>query len=63
MQVPFHGKVTRGWVLGPAGELGKRTLPVKKAVSPVRFFDADGLAFARWIGERYVAPLAAVLGR
>ncbi len=63
VQVPFNGKLTRGWILGPAEELGKRTLSVKKVVSPVRFFDADGLALARWIGERYVAPLAAVLGR
>jgi primosomal protein N' (replication factor Y) len=63
VRVPFHGSLTRGWILGPAGELGKRTLSVKKTVSPVRFFDADGLALARWIGERYVAPLAAVLGR
>ncbi|MEA2557060.1 MAG: hypothetical protein QOG88_598 [Actinomycetota bacterium] len=63
VRVPFHGTLTRGWVLGPAGEFGTRTLSVKKSVSPVRFFDADGLALARWIGERYVAPLAAVLGR
>ena len=63
VQVPFHGKLTRGWILGPADELGKRTLPVKKSVSPVRYFDGEALALARWIGERYIAPLAAVLGR
>jgi primosomal protein N' (replication factor Y) len=63
VRVPFHGKLTRGWVLGPAEELGKRTLSVKKVVSPTRYFDADGLALARWMGERYIAPLAAVLGR
>ena len=63
VRVPFHGKLTRGWVLGPADELGKRTLPVNKTVSPVRYFDGEALALARWIGERYIAPLAAVLGR
>ena len=63
VRVPFHGKLTRGWILGPADELGKRTLSVKKTVSAVRYFDVEGLVLARWIGERYVAPLAAVLGR
>ena len=63
VRVPFHGKLTRGWILGPADELGKRTLSVNKTVSRVRFFDAEALALARWIGERYIAPLAAVLGR
>jgi primosomal protein N' (replication factor Y) len=33
-----------------------------RAVSPVRFFDAPMLALARWIAERYVTPLATVLG-
>jgi primosomal protein N' (replication factor Y) len=37
-------------------------LPVMRAVSPVRFFDAPMLALARWIAERYVTPLATVLG-
>jgi primosomal protein N' (replication factor Y) (superfamily II helicase) len=63
VRVPFHGKLTRGWILGPAEELGSRTLSVKTVVSQVRYFDEGGLALARWIGERYVAPLAAVLGR
>jgi len=63
VQVPFHGKLVRGWVLGPATELSKRTLDVKRSVSPVRFFDRDMLQLARWVSERYVAPLAAVLAR
>ncbi len=63
VQVPFHGRATRGWVLGPAAEIPKRTLAVKGAVSPVRFFDARGLALLRWVAERYVAPLATVIGR
>jgi len=37
-------------------------LPVMRLVSPVRFFDEPMLQLARWISERYVAPLATVLG-
>jgi primosomal protein N' (replication factor Y) (superfamily II helicase) len=33
-----------------------------RAVSPVRFFDAELLELARWISTRYVTPLAEVLG-
>ena len=40
-----------------------RMLAVKKAVSPERVFDEELLDLARWVSERYVAPLAAVLGR
>ncbi len=58
----FHGKLTRAWVLGPTGDVPKRILPVMRLVSPVRFFDEPMLELARWISERYVAPLAAVLG-
>jgi primosomal protein N' (replication factor Y) len=38
-------------------------LPVMRVVSPVRSFDDGGLALARWMSERYVAPLATVLDR
>jgi primosomal protein N' (replication factor Y) len=38
-------------------------LRVLNLVSPVRFFDASMLELARWVSERYVAPLATVLGR
>lgn len=61
VQVSFHGKLVRGWVLGGTEDLPKRMLGVKKAVSPVRFFDASMLELARWVSERYVAPLAAVI--
>ncbi|HEX5950939.1 MAG TPA: hypothetical protein VFZ96_08045 [Actinomycetota bacterium] len=61
VQVPFHGRAVRGWVLGPTHDLPKRMLAVKKLVSPVRFFDDRMLELARWVSERYVAPLAAVL--
>ncbi len=36
---------------------------VKKVVSPVRFFDERRLELFRWVSERYVAPLAAVIAR
>jgi primosomal protein N' (replication factor Y) len=63
VQVPFHGRATRGWVLGPTEDLPKRMLEVHKVVSPVRFFDDRRLELFRWVSERYVAPLAAVIGR
>jgi primosomal protein N' (replication factor Y) len=58
----FHAKLTRGWVLGPTDDVPRRTLPIMRAVSPVRYFDEPMLALARWTAERYVAPLATVLG-
>jgi primosomal protein N' (replication factor Y) len=58
----FHGKLTRGWVLGPTDDVPARMLPVMRVVSPVRMFDAHMLELARWMSERYVAPLATVLG-
>ena len=63
VQVPFHGRATRGWVLGPTEDLPTRMLAVKKVVSPVRSFDERQLALFRWVSERYVAPLAAVIAR
>jgi primosomal protein N' (replication factor Y) len=38
-------------------------LPVRGLVSPVRYLDPDLLRLARWVSERHVAPLAAVLDR
>jgi primosomal protein N' (replication factor Y) (superfamily II helicase) len=63
VQVPFHGRLIRGWVLGSSESFGTRMLSVKKVVSPVRFFDEGMLDLLRWVSERYVAPLAAVIGR
>lgn len=63
VQVPFHGRATRGWVLGPTEDLPKRMLVVKKVVSPIRFFDDRRLELFRWVSERYIAPLAAVVAR
>ncbi|HXF73277.1 MAG TPA: hypothetical protein VNO79_11790, partial [Actinomycetota bacterium] len=63
VRVPFHGRTVRGWVLGPAEEVPPRVLPVRAVLSPVRFFDERLLALFRWMSERYVAPLAAVIAR
>ncbi|MGH2589178.1 MAG: hypothetical protein ACRDGW_00100 [Actinomycetota bacterium] len=63
VQIAFHGKVIRGWVLGPTGDVPERMLPVRKVVSPVRYFDASFLELCRWVSERYVAPLASVIAR
>ncbi len=63
VQVPFHGRSIRGWVLGATDDVPPRILDVRKAVSPVRYFDADLLELLRWVSERYVAPLAAVIAR
>jgi primosomal protein N' (replication factor Y) len=38
-------------------------LPVMRLVSPVPAFDAALLGLARWISDRYVVPLASVIGR
>jgi hypothetical protein len=38
-------------------------LDAKSVESGVRFFDGPGLELLRWVSERYVAPLATVIGR
>jgi primosomal protein N' (replication factor Y) len=40
-----------------------RLLPVRKVRSAVRFFDPSMLALLRWMAERYIAPLSAVIER
>lgn len=61
--VPFHGRSVRAWILGPTDDVPPRMLSVRTVVSPVRWFDERGLELCRWVSERYVAPLAAVLSR
>ena len=63
VRVPFHGRSGRGWVLGPTDDVPARMLAIEKVVSPVRSFDDRRLALFRWMSERYVAPLATVIGR
>jgi primosomal protein N' (replication factor Y) len=53
----------RGWILGATDDVPARVLPVRRVVSPVRFFDRGSLELLRWVSERYVAPLATVIGR
>jgi primosomal protein N' (replication factor Y) len=40
-----------------------RVLPLERVVSPVPVFDASTLGLLRWVSERYVSPLAAVIAR
>jgi primosomal protein N' (replication factor Y) (superfamily II helicase) len=64
VSVPFHGRSVRGWVLGPAASVPEgRVLPVRKVLSPVRFFHAPLLDLFRWMSLRYLAPLATVIER
>ena len=59
----FHGGLVRGWVLGPTDDIPARTLKVERLASSVRAFDGEMLELFRWVAERYVAPLATVIGR
>ncbi len=61
--MPFHGRAVRGWVLGSTGDVPERIARVRRQVSPVRFFDPAMLELLRWMSERYVAPLATMIGR
>ena len=63
VQVPFHGRRVRGWVLGPTDDVPARMSAVTKSLSPVRYFDEPMLELLRWMSDRYVAPLAAVIAR
>ena len=63
VEVSFHARRVKGWVLGPTDEVPARMLPVRAASSEVRFFDEQLLGVLRWVSERYVAPLASVIGR
>jgi primosomal protein N' (replication factor Y) len=63
VSVPFHGRTVKGWVLGDTDEVPSRVLPVRRVLSEVALFDERLLDLYRWMAERYVAPLAAVIGR
>lgn len=62
VQVLFHGRRVHGWVLGPTDPV-PRMQAVRGLLSPIPAFDDEMLRFLRWIAERYVAPLAAVIDR
>jgi primosomal protein N' (replication factor Y) len=63
VQVPFHGRLVRGWVLRRTEEIPARILRVRALVSPIRYFDEAMLDVLLWVRERYVAPLASVIAR
>jgi primosomal protein N' (replication factor Y) (superfamily II helicase) len=63
VQVRFHGRRVRAWVLGPATDPPDRVAEVEAPVSPVRFFDPGMLRLLRWVRDRYAAPLASVIAR
>lgn len=63
VSVPFHGRTVKGWVLGDTDDVPRRVLPVRRVLSRVGLFDERLLSLYRWMAERYVAPLAAVIGR
>ena len=63
VSVPFHGRTVKGWVLGPAAEVPARVLRVRRLLSRVPMFGPADLRLYRWVSERYVAPLGAVIGR
>jgi primosomal protein N' (replication factor Y) len=63
VQVPFHGRRVRGWILGPTEDVPSRIAKVARLASPVRFFDEPMLELFWWLGERYLAPLASVIAR
>lgn len=63
VQVLFHGRPVRGWILGATEDVPERILPIRKVVSPVPAFDERRLRLFAWMRERYVAPLATIIGR
>ena len=50
-------------MLGPTDDIPPSMLAVQALVSPIPSFDARMLDLARWLSERYVAPLATVIDR
>ena len=63
VSVPFHGRTVKGWVLGETADVPQRVLPVRRVLSRVPLFDRRLLSLYRWMAERYVVPLATVIGR
>ncbi len=62
--MPFHGRTTAGWILGPATEVpAGRLLHVRTVRSPIRFFDERRLRLLRRVSERYLAPLSVIIER
>jgi primosomal protein N' (replication factor Y) len=64
VSVPFHGRIVKGWILGPAAEMpAGRLSPIRRVFGRTRFFDGSMLRLFRWMSERYIAPLSTVIER
>lgn len=63
VSVPFHRRTVKGWVLGETDDVPQRILPVRRVLSRLPLFDQRLLGLYRWMAERYVTPLATVIGR
>jgi primosomal protein N' (replication factor Y) len=63
VSVPFHGRTVKAWVIGPAAEMPSKVLPVRRVLSRVPVFREGDLRLYRWVSERYISPLAAVIDR
>jgi primosomal protein N' (replication factor Y) len=63
VSVLFHGRTVKGWVLGETDDVPGRVLPLRRVLSRVPLFDRRLLALYGWMAERYVTPLATVIGR
>ncbi len=63
VQVPFHGRLIRAWVLGATDDVPERMLRVRRLVSTAPAFDQRSLALYQAMRERYVVPLATIIGR
>jgi len=63
VSVPFHGRTVKGWILGPTDDIPGRVLPIRRVLSRMPLFRESDLPLYRWTSERYVAPLATVIGR
>jgi primosomal protein N' (replication factor Y) (superfamily II helicase) len=63
VSVPFHGRTVKGWVIGSPAEVPSRLLRVRRVLSRTPGFRPEELQLYRWVGERYLSPLAAVIDR
>ena len=58
VQVPFHGRATRAWVLGATEDVPERILGVRKLVSAIRSFDERSLTRAQRVEQAPPLPIA-----
>jgi len=63
VRVPLGGRRVRGWVVGEHRGETSRLKPIGTRSGDLPVFDRKLLDVMRWAAIRYVAPLAAVLGK